>query len=123
MTSIAFALPRAIVVSSNDRLHWRAKAKKVADLREIGRREARAEGMQPAIGPVDVIVTIYWPDKRRRDAPNLWDTVKPLIDGIVDAGILRDDSDQYIARTIFQAGIERSQRGTVGLHIAFEETS
>lgn len=35
-------------------------------------------------------------DTRRRDAPNLTATSKPAIDGLVDAGLVKDDADSYV---------------------------
>ena len=46
-------------------------------------------------GVLDVpLVDIQWgvPDKRRRDWDNLIAACKPFIDGLVQAGVLRDDS-------------------------------
>jgi Holliday junction resolvase RusA-like endonuclease len=42
-------------------------------------------------------VTFVVPDKRRRDLDNLVSSVKPQMDGIVDAGILRDDSLEVLS--------------------------
>lgn len=33
------------------------------------------------------------PDNRRRDTPNLMPTAKAIVDGIADAGVIRDDMD------------------------------
>ena len=40
---------------------------------------------------------VRFPDKRRRDVHNLLPHLgKPLVDGIVDAEVLPDDSDEYL---------------------------
>jgi crossover junction endodeoxyribonuclease RusA len=119
MTTLTVTLPRASVLSSNDRHHWRSAAKIAADLRQVGALASR--GITPVTGPVDVVVTVSYPDRRRRDAPNLWPTVKPLIDGMVDAGVLPDDSDAQVRRTVFQAGGERCAKGFVRLHVELVE--
>ncbi len=46
--------------------------------------------------PVLATVTFHVTDKRRRDLDNLMASIKPLWDGIVDAGILQDDSAEYL---------------------------
>ena len=37
-----------------------------------------------------------YPDRRRRDRSNLAPTVKALMDGMIDAGLLPDDADRYL---------------------------
>ena len=36
------------------------------------------------------------PDRRRRDRHNLAPTVKAMMDGLIDAGLLPDDADRYL---------------------------
>ncbi|WP_194521947.1 hypothetical protein [Cellulosimicrobium sp. JZ28] len=47
----------------------------------------------PFVHPVRVWAEFRFPDNRRRDTPNLYPTIKPLIDGLVDAGVLLGDHD------------------------------
>jgi Holliday junction resolvase RusA-like endonuclease len=121
MTALTLTLPRRLILSSNGRLHWRAAAAITADLRKLARLAAVTEGLAPMAGRVDVLVTVSWPDRRRRDAPNLWPTVKALIDGgLTDSGVLSDDNDQVVRRTIFQAAKERCPRGHVRVRLELE---
>jgi crossover junction endodeoxyribonuclease RusA len=51
------------------------------------------------IPPCDAIHVqlIYVPrDRRRRDSDGLVATLKPCLDGIVDAGVVPDDSPEYV---------------------------
>lgn len=43
---------------------------------------------------------LYWcpPDNRRRDEDNVILTAKPLWDGLVDAGVIDDDTSTYITK-------------------------
>lgn len=92
---IAFP-PGMPLLNANDRVHWSKRAKTSADLRLLGRSEAQWRAI-PHLGKVRIRVTYYPPNNRRRDSPNvLFATSKPLIDGIVDAGVLKDDSDKYV---------------------------
>ncbi|MGN7703499.1 hypothetical protein [Cellulosimicrobium sp. 22601] len=50
----------------------------------------------PVRTPVRVWAEFRFPDNRRRDTPNLYPTIKPLIDGLVDAGVLVDDHDGVV---------------------------
>lgn len=79
----------------NSRMHWAAKAKTVAAIRRESATRARSLG----IGPQDRIAVQlhYRPrDKRIRDRSNLIGTQKPLLDGLVDAGVVPDDDDRYV---------------------------
>lgn len=123
MTALSFVIPRKECISSNDRLHFQVARKRVASLRDIATQTAHLAGATRVRGVVDIIVTLSWPDRRRRDAPNMWPTVKALIDGMTDAGVLEDDSDAHVRRTVFQAGPDRSPKGTVALHIELKEAT
>lgn len=83
-------------LSLNDRLHWRVKAKKVAEVRATAATLASQHGIPPMERAV--VWLHYRPrDKRARDTANLHATLKPLTDGLVDAGVLtRGDSCEYV---------------------------
>jgi crossover junction endodeoxyribonuclease RusA len=88
--------------SANDRDHWRVKAGKVAEIRAVARREAAAAFWFDGIPMFDHIRVglLYVPrDRRRRDPDNLVVPLfKALVDGIVDAGIVPDDTPRYVTR-------------------------
>ncbi len=93
---IEFTIPRSLVMTSNHRLHWAVKARLTGDLRRIAGWYGRLPTAEkPSTLPVRAVVTFGYPDRRRRDHANLAPTVKPIIDGLVDAGILPDDSTRY----------------------------
>jgi crossover junction endodeoxyribonuclease RusA len=84
------------LLNCNDRDHWSKRAKTAALLRQIGRDEVERNEI-PCLDKVRIRVTFYPPNNRRRDSPNvLFATSKPIIDGIVDAGVLKDDSDKFV---------------------------
>lgn len=91
-----FQLPILTPLSLNDRLHWRVKAEKVAELRQMGWGLAKHHKLPKGMQRIRVTL-IYRPrDRRRRDVDNLVATLKPLIDGLVDARIVRDDTPEHI---------------------------
>ena len=47
-------------------------------------------------------ITITWvaKDKRRRDPDNLFASMKPYIDGLVEAGLIEDDSAMHVSYTL-----------------------
>ena len=70
---------------------WRAKA-------EAAAKEAIDEhgGIVPHFDKVRMVLWVCPKTRNRRDPDNATSAVKPCIDGLVDAGILRDDSFDVI---------------------------
>jgi crossover junction endodeoxyribonuclease RusA len=84
-------------LSLNDRRHWRANAAKVRTVREA----AHVLAKQARIGPCErVRVTLHYRprDRRVRDAENPTPTLKACCDGLVDAGIVRDDAPEFMVK-------------------------
>lgn len=91
--------------SANDRDHWRVKAQKVAEIRDVARLLCWSHIVlrEPPAAKVPARIAVgltYVPrDKRRRDPDNLVVPLfKALVDGIVDAGIVPDDTPEYVIR-------------------------
>ena len=82
------------LINANHRTHWRAKAEKTRFWRHLAAEQFR--GVPPVTGMVRVEVLISWPDQRRRDTTNWAPTGKACLDGVVDAGVMPDDSDRYV---------------------------
>lgn len=83
-------------LNSNMRLHRMQAAKLTAAWREAGRASVGLEGLEPYAGPVHIFAHVYKPRGGRYDAGNLYPTVKAVLDGIVDSGLLVDDSNEYV---------------------------
>lgn len=93
------------LLSANGREHWRRKASVTADLRQAGLVAVRAStslraALSAARGPVmeraHVLAVLHPADRRRRDPANIYPTVKAVLDGIVDAGVLADDDSTRV---------------------------
>lgn len=67
-----------------------AKAKLVKDVRNHAKQLAKAAGI-PQLERFAAVLHYQPRDNRRRDSLNLMATVKPLIDGLVDAHVCSDD--------------------------------
>jgi hypothetical protein len=83
-------------ISANDRLDKRAEAKRVKLWRTAG---AAAAGAAWSAGPLPwarLIVRYRFPDYIRRETANLQPTSKAIVDGLVDAGLLLDDRDEFV---------------------------
>ena len=94
-------------LSPNKRLHYMElyRAKESAKLDTI--LLVLAQGKPPR--PYEKAhITITWvaKDKRRRDTDNLFSSMKAYIDGLVEAGLIEDDSAMHVGYTL------RYERGT-----------
>lgn len=91
MTSYRIDLPyRRPPLTANQRLHHLERARRVKQVRGDVCWLARAAKI-PA-GRFCTVTLVWAPgDRRRRDEDNLWPTLKAAADGIVDAGVVRDD--------------------------------
>lgn len=81
----------------NRRMHWRAWSREKADWRSWAKLAAlvalRDSGMADEYPLRSVVVEpiFYFTTNRRRDDDNLIASLKPVIDGIVDAGVVDGD--------------------------------
>ena len=88
-------IPSAQMLSLNDRGDRRRTAPTVKNLRTMAMIRARAAG----IGRSERLRIVAWmrfPDARRRDPHNYMPTLKALVDGFVDAGVLPDDDTRHL---------------------------
>lgn len=82
-------VPDSLWMTSNMRLHWARKAERSRGLRLLGRNAVRHV---PAMTRAHIVCHITYPGGGRADPANSWPTIKPLVDGMVDAGMLPDDN-------------------------------
>lgn len=96
MTNRVFKIefpPGMPLLNANDRLHWTKRAHLTSDIRVLSRN---LSSHIPRMDKVKIRATYYPPNNRRRDMSNLFLTVKAAVDGFVDSGVLKDDSDKYV---------------------------
>ena len=94
MTTFHLPVDPALLVSGNRRVHWSERARLARHWRGLGKLTARGH---PALQRAHITVTFTFPTRHRRDVGNLMThVVKPLVDGIVDAGLLPDDDDAHL---------------------------
>jgi crossover junction endodeoxyribonuclease RusA len=82
-------------LTANQRLHWAAKAKLTRELRGGA---AATTAHVPSMELCQVELTWFVTDKRRRDVDNLMPTLKALCDGLVDSGIVPDDTPDMMRK-------------------------
>lgn len=90
-------------VSMNDRpAHWAQRNGPAQTWRAAAFVACR--GLAPLTPPVVIDAVVHKSRNGRWDAHNLMATVKHAIDGVVDAGLLPDDSNAYLTRVSIEAG-------------------
>lgn len=90
-------------LSQNARVHWHERARLT--------RIAKADGYAMTIVAMDEVgliqprwskarmhTTFYWASNRRRDVDNANSRLKATIDGIVQAGLIADDSYEVLTK-------------------------
>ena len=84
-------------------LHYRVRAKKKEYWEKLIEKECRTQNIKP-MGKVSATFEFYFPDKRRRDLDNYSFVAKFVLDGLVNACVLTDDSYKEVAELRFIAG-------------------
>jgi crossover junction endodeoxyribonuclease RusA len=83
-------------LSPNARTHWTRKAHCTQKYRwlvgQLARPLAREKRLRVPWDKATVSLTFYQPNDLRRDADNFLASMKAAFDGLVDAGILKDDN-------------------------------
>ena len=90
-------LPFTKSLSLNDRMHYRVRAKVTA----LWRGETKlALSMRniPACERVSAALLYVPAQNRRRDPDNLVASMKPAVDALVDAGVVVDDTQEFVER-------------------------
>jgi len=83
-------------LSMNDKgMHWAVKARKIREVRDTATWLAR-QARIAACGRIRVQLHYRPATKRRADPANLIATQKPLLDGLVDAGVVADDNPEFV---------------------------
>lgn len=84
-------------------LHYRSRAKKKEYWEALIAKECLAQRITP-MGKVSATFEFYFPDKRRRDLDNYGFAAKFCLDGLVNAGVLKDDSYNEVSELRFVKG-------------------
>jgi crossover junction endodeoxyribonuclease RusA len=50
----------------------------------------------PRLAKAHILAELRFPNRIRRDAHNYYPTLKAIVDGLVDYGLLPDDSTEYL---------------------------
>lgn len=91
------------MISANDRMHFRVKSQLTQFLRRLSANRTWSRPVYTRKNPCTITIDVQPPTSRRMDAPNWYPTVKALIDGLVDSGLLLDDNNHVIKSTTFKS--------------------
>ena len=80
----------------NQRMHWAPKAELTRKWRQTALMTAQVGGLPKGLAKVHVTAHITKPTRRAFDVHNLIPTLKAIIDGLVDHGLVADDSTKYL---------------------------
>lgn len=69
--------------------YWRTVAHQVTD-------NQLRKGQLHRVERAHIEITVTWPDRHRRDVNNWQPTAKPIVDGLVKAGLIPDDDDTHV---------------------------
>ena len=87
-------------LSPNARVHWSIKSGMAKGYRWAAKIEALlSRPTKPLTAPVGMSLTFVTSTARLPDVDNLIASIKSGIDGLVDAGVLVDDSPKYLRLT------------------------
>jgi crossover junction endodeoxyribonuclease RusA len=86
-------------LNANGRVHWAHRARTTKGWRENARSACfpiTYAVVKPALDRAHIVATLHFGDDRKRDVGNYAPTVKAVIDGLVDAGMIPDDNDDHL---------------------------
>lgn len=106
-------------LNANDRLHWAVTNRLTQDTKDaIGWRVREAK--IPRLEHIAVRLMFQPQDRRRRDPSNLMPTQKAAVDGLVVAGVVPDDTPEFVTEEI--PAVLWPDGGERGLWLAVEYT-
>jgi crossover junction endodeoxyribonuclease RusA len=83
-------------INLNSRTHWAPKAKQTKAWRTAAYVAASNAKLPKGLSRVHIVAHVVKPTSRAYDVHNLLPTLKAAIDGLVDYGLIQDDSNEYL---------------------------
>lgn len=102
--TIALAISRDVLLTSNMKPHWADKARKTRAIREMALILCRHEYHHVKLAAADLVVESRWTNRRIRDASSIAPMVKAAVDGFVEAGLLDDDNHTILRSEKYEIG-------------------
>lgn len=96
-----------MLANDQRRWHWTKVRKAKADMQTLVWAAAKRDDIQPVVKRIDITVTWYAPNAIHRDSDSLGPLLKASLDALVVAGVIADDSHQYVRRSAHAIDIDR----------------
>lgn len=120
MITFGIEIPDEIWLSSNGtQPHWAVEQRAIKALQLLGRNVINMNG-SPRLERAHMTAYIQVRGGRF-DPPNAWPTIKPIVDGMIQAGLLPDDSDKYLIGPDFRREPGRAPKGIRRIRFEIEE--
>jgi hypothetical protein len=104
-------------LSPNDHVHWRTRARWARHWKEQAGIQLRLHHV-PALDRIKVSAVIYRRNLGVADEDNDRSRIKPILDGLVAAGVLANDTREHVSW-----GSVTEARGKSGLTLIIEEAA
>lgn len=91
-------------LNANVKRHWAPNAKLVKAWRHGAHIYARQAKLPKGLQHVRIDAYVWKNSRRQYDPHNLMPTLKPVIDGLVDYGLIPDDNTTYLAGPFIHHG-------------------
>lgn len=110
--------PNTVLLTSNQRMPWRPRARLTRDLRRLTWAIATNTIGPVGLDRVRIAATVHPGPRTRRFDPHNWQpSLKAAIDGLVDARVIADDDATRVTEVAFVAGPRAEQRTCLSLTI------
>lgn len=125
---INLAISRDVLLTSNQRIHYMAKARRTKTIREFAYLWCRGN-KPPKMQAATCEIEVTWPDNRERDVLNLEPTYKACFDGIIGDSrhpcsyqLLPSDSDRHLRKVSTQASLVNRKTPGIACYLTFRFT-
>lgn len=104
-------------INLNQRLHWAQKAKLTRTWRSMTDLKARLAKLPKGLTRVHIVAHVTKPTNRQYDVHNLMPTLKACVDGLVDYGLIPNDTNAHLTGPDLRQG----GKGEAGVTITITE--
>ncbi len=114
----------SVPLSMNSRMHWREEARIKKQIRTTAWLLAKQSKIPTDCDHITVCLHYRPKNNRRRDSDNLMPVLKAACDGLVDAGLVADDTPDLMTKLMpVIHPVEKGRGGALWLTIEIEESS
>lgn len=107
-------------MSANQRLHWRVRSTRTRRIR-TATAEAAVLANLPGLQRAHITAHIAYPRDGRADPANAAPTVKAMVDGLVDAGVIPDDDHTHLTGPDYRRDPKTGRPGTWTIRLEITE--